>query len=107
MNAILPTKYSGTYQGMLAKAFTGSYTNDGMTPIFGNANATAEYSSLQRFIASHSTLPTDMEIQFAAFLKHEKQWWSGDFQVPLTPFVFNKWLGYGGAAALVYFMVLK
>ena len=107
---ILPTTYT-TFESLMGN-WANTYSPTGM-PLFTNAAATAEYTAFHNYYSGNAKTVSQMndpaftDSTFAGFLTSESHWWSGSFRIPGTPVIVNKWLGYAGGAAALYFLVLK
>jgi len=110
MDSLLPTTY-GTFSDLMANYTS---TDSNMVAHYSNADATAEGHAFMAYVKAHpATLSDGMDIisvennQFSAFLASERKWYAGDFRIPFLGTIFNKWIGYAGAAGAFYFLVLK
>jgi len=105
----VPTKFTNFSTIMSHQTGT-----DESGPTFTNVDAAAEFKAWYQFEQKNN--PTggvngmnmaSIDADFAGFLQTERNWWSGHYRIPFTPIVFNKWIGYGGAAAFLFLMMKK
>jgi len=104
----LPT----TYVSMEAMEAAETGVNASGPTFNDNGAGLAEYKSFISFAMADAKAGKGnmgdnawLDSEFSAFLKREGQWWSGDFRIPYTSIVFNKWLGYAGAAGALWFLL--